>query len=285
MIITIVAHGRTPRDTAAVLAHLESREGQCSCVLLVDWSHEDHVPDVLAGMEFMRDGSRATIAFHHLTISPRCRLTLAQCEDVVGRIVKALGAEEHARVLWEHSEKPRVGAAVDQHLHLVLGHVGPNLRALDMSFSYTRLEAVARTIEFDLGEAMTPSRQASSVAARLRVTGRDDVADAVLAGVSSQLPRSITSSRTRARAERHGLLSPQRVSEMAQAAWAASDTREAFQSALAEAGLVVEPGRQAQVWLVTQNGIVIGALDRLIRGSRVGVDARMRWPIMRRDPD
>lgn len=276
MIITTVSHGRTPRDTANLLRHLERQDGQRSRVVAVDWSPADDARGALRAMELLRDGSKAEIAFHHLTVNPRTRLTAEQRDVVVARITRALGAQEHARIVWEHDDKGRSGDGADHHFHLVLGHVGPTLRALDMGHSYARLEAVARGIEHDLGETMTPSRRGRSVAARLRQAGREDVAQAVETSAGTELPRSATSSRARARADRMGLRSPQEARQAVEAAWAASDTGQALKAALAASGLALEPGRKAGVWLVTQDGAPIGALDRLARVPGAAVEARMR---------
>ena len=282
MIITTVAHGRTPRDTRALLGHLEQQEGQRSRVVAVDWSPADDARGALRAMQLLRDGSRAEVAFHHLTVSPRNRLTPEQRDVVVNRICRALGADEHARIVWEHDGKPRAGAEVDHHFHVVLGHVGPTLRALDMGHSYARLEAVARGIEHDLGEVLTPSRRSRSVAARLRASGRENVAQAVEAAAPIELPRSATSSRARARADRQGSQSPQEARQAVQAAWVASDSGTALRAALAASGLVVERGRKPGVWVVTQAGLPLGALDRLARVPGAVVEARMREPLQQR---
>ncbi len=275
MILTNARHGRTRRATAALINHLLSTGGQRSRVVWIDWSPAADIRRALKGMEELRDVSRAEVAFHHITINPRTRLTASQRDDVVHRICLALDAMEHARVLSEHSGKARIGNGADHHFHLVLGHVGPSFRALNMRQSHVRLEAVARSVEYDLGEALTPSRRSQSVAARLRAMGRADVAEAVEAAVPAELPRSTTSSRARARSERQGSMKPQEAREAVEAAWASSDSAAALRAALSASGLAVEPGRKAGVWLVTHDSAIVGALDRLARLPRDAVDARM----------
>ena len=70
MILTAVRHGRTPRDARNLIAHLSKDVGQESRVVRIGGVP---VPDADAAcgyMAAMRDGSMATVAFHHLSISP-----------------------------------------------------------------------------------------------------------------------------------------------------------------------------------------------------------------------
>src|SRR5690606_11774861 len=102
----------------------------------------------------------ATIALHHCTVNPSRRLTEDELDDVTDRLLDALNAVGHACVVWEHSEKPRAtadGAVV--HYHFAIAHIGPDGRALDHWRTYARLEAVARSLEFDFRESLTPSRR------------------------------------------------------------------------------------------------------------------------------
>lgn len=134
----------------------------------------------MRAMEMMRDASRASIAFQHITINPKHNLSEQERDLAVSRVLEALGAEKHGYVLVEHFKKRASPGRADHHFHLVLSHVGPHLRALDMSHSYARLEAVARCLEVDFGEELTPTVRPEAVAYFARAIGRDDVADRVL---------------------------------------------------------------------------------------------------------
>src|SRR5690606_27704210 len=108
----------------------------------------------------------AQVACHHVTISPRSRLSDEQRDEAVSRILAAFDAEDHAYVLWEHDEKTRATeGGSEQHFHLVYAHIGDDLLALDDRQSFAKLEAVARTLEVDFGESLTPSRRTSAVVA------------------------------------------------------------------------------------------------------------------------
>ncbi|WP_019199274.1 relaxase/mobilization nuclease domain-containing protein [Afipia birgiae] len=273
MILTTKRHGRTKRDVRNLVAHLNKQAGQQSRVVRIGNVPLSDADDVMAYMTSMRDASRATVAMHHVSISPRVHLTAEQIDEAVQRILAAMGAEDHAYVLWQHSEKARTDATIaDQHYHLVVGHIGPDGRALDDSWSYIRMEAAARTLEADFGEELTPSRMTKSVAKELRRIDREDVADTLVTPPSP--PTSSMSSKTRAKADRQGLDLPSAQADV-RAAWAASDGPSAFRAALAQSGYEVHPGKRSTVFVITKSGIDVGALDRIVREKRAAVAARM----------
>lgn len=277
MILTTTRHGRTRRDTRYLLAHLGRQDGQRSRVVHVG-APVATAPEALRYMEAMRDGSRATVAYHHVSLSPSVPLTDEQRDEAVARVLAALGAEDHACALWEHSGKPRRGTDVDTHYHVVVSHIGPHGRALDDGRSFVRLEAVARALEHDFGHPLTPSRRAAGVAAELERTGRPDVAARVRGEVPPEPPQAAMTSRQRARAERHGMSLPD-VRVAVRAAWTASDSPTALRAALAEQGLGLTAGDKAGVWLVTTaDGTILGALDRLSGQRRRVVAGRMEEP-------
>lgn len=275
MIVTTTRHGRTRRDARYLLAHLSRQDVQRSRVVHVGAP----VADERAALDYMqalRDGSRATVAFHHLSLSPGQSLTDGQRDEAVRRVLAAMGAEDHAHVVWEHAEKPRRGCDVDAHYHVVVSHIGPDGKALDDGRSYVRLEAVARSLEADFGHEIIPGRRTAAVAAELERQGRPDVAARVRGEAPPELPASAMSSRQRARAERRGVSLPD-VRVAVRQAWEASDSRAALHAALAEHGLGVAPGDKAGVWIVTgPDGMTLGALDRLAGERRRTVTTRMQ---------
>lgn len=272
MILTTTRHGRTSRDVRNLGTHLAKQVGQTARVVKIGNCPVGNADDAYRYMVAMRDGSQATVAMHHITISPRRALTEQELDQAVGQVLSAMGAEDHAYVLHHHAEKVRAGAEVEDHYHLVLGHVGPDCRALDDRDSYARLEAVARVLETDFGEELTHSRKTRQVAERLREMGRADVADRLPQPVEA--PRSAMNSTRRAAAARAGIDLPKAKVEIA-AAWAAADSPAAFRSALREQGFDVAAGSKPGVFVVTHEGTEIGALDRLVREKRAAVAARM----------
>lgn len=274
MIVTTTRHGRTKRDTRYLLAHLSKEQGQRSRVVHIA-APTATAPEALDYMSTLRDSSRATVAYHHITLSPDTPLTDEQRDEAVARVLAALGAEDHAHVVWEHSEKGRRGRDVDTHYHIVAGHIGPDGLALDDGRSYVRLEAAARALEHDFGHRLNLGRKTAAVAAELECTGRADVAARVRGETPPEPPRSSMSPRQRARAERHDISLPG-VREAVRQAWQQSDTPAALRAALGEHGLSVVAGDKAGVWIVTTaDGQTLGALDRLARERRRAVAARM----------
>lgn len=274
MIVTTTRHGRSARDARYLLSHLSQKDGQISRVVTIAAPVFSEV-DALTYMQALREGSRADVAFHHLSLSPSAPLTDAQREEAVARILSAMGAEDHAHVVWEHSGKLRRGGDIDTHYHIVLAHVGPDGRALDDGRSYVRLEAAARSLEADFGHALVASRRTEAVATELERAGRADVATQIRTRQPPEPPRSAMSSRQRARADRAGMSLPD-VREAVRRAWMSSDGTDAFRAALAEQGLGISAGDKTGVWIVTdREGRTLGALDRLVREKRRAVAARM----------
>jgi len=180
MIITQNRHGLAP-DEGDILHDYVFRDEVKPPQLVGVFNIIGETPGrAMRAMELMRDASRASIAFQHITINPKYNLSEHQRDLAVSRVLEALGAEEHGYVLVEHFKNRATPGRADHHFHLILAHVGPDLRALDMSHSYARLEAVARCLEVDFGEELTQTTRPEAVAYFARAIGRDDVADLVL---------------------------------------------------------------------------------------------------------
>ena len=180
MIITQNSHGLAP-DEGDILHDYVFRDELKPPRLVGVFNMIGRTPKLaMRAMEMMRDASRASIAFQHITINPKHNLSEQQRDQAVSRVLEILDAEEHGYVLVEHFKERRVRDRAGHHFHLVLAHVGPDLKALDMSHSFARLEAVARSLELDFGEELTPTVRPEAVAYFARGMGRDDVADLVL---------------------------------------------------------------------------------------------------------
>jgi hypothetical protein len=264
MIITSTRHGRTRRDTRQLLAHLSKQMGQEARVSRIGNVPLSNADDAVRYMEQLRDASRATVSCHHVTLNPSIDLTPDQEREMVDRVLAAYGAEDHAFVVWTHSEKDRASPGKsDRHYHLVISHVGPDGRALDDSWNYVRLEAVARTLELEWGESLTPSRFARPVAELLMAEGRLDVAAAI--DLPEQAPESAMGSRSRARASRQGVDLPKEKAAIEQL-WVASDGPVSFRAAMAAEGFEIRPGdKKRDALVVFRNDVQVGSLSRILR--------------------
>ena len=166
-----------------------------------------------------------------------------QRDEAFRRILAELDARDHAWVAVEHAGKARATSdATSTHWHLVVAHVGGDGRALNLSGSYARLEAVARACERDFGEPATRSRRAAAVAVHLTRMGRADVAKTLWREAVATTPRSAMSSPGRQRAARLGVDLPAARAAV-RAAWAAPD----LVAALAAAGLRIGLGDRRRI--------------------------------------
>ncbi|MEP0452959.1 relaxase/mobilization nuclease domain-containing protein [Roseibium sp.] len=220
--------------------------------------------DVLNYMQAMRNGTKASVSLHHITLSPEKEIDDIQSHQMVRETLKSLGAEDHAWVLWHHEKIRYAKGGGAPHFHLVVGHVGPDGKALDDGNSFRKLEAVARSLEVDWGHEVTPSRRAIRVARDL-VEDRPDVAAAIVRAQGQELPKSAMTSNSRAATLRQGVDLPKVRAEIA-AAWK-NDGPEGVR----KAGYEILPGKKPGVWIVVQNGVELGALDRLVRVKRAAI--------------
>lgn len=274
MIFSAVRHGRTRRDVLALERHLGKQEGQVSKVLAIGGAPVSSARDALRLMEALRDGSRAEVSMHHVSISPSIPLGLGQVMEVVRRVLRAYRARLSPWVLWEHRRQGNREGVPETHYHLVVGHVGLDGRAIDDWRSHRRLEAVARSLEWDLGEMLTPCRSPEAVAAELIRMERPDVAAAVRRVGAAGPPLSAMSAKGRARAERYGVCLPA-VRRLVRQLWEDAESREAFVAGLDRHDLRVIPGTRPGVYVVQQGQVVLGALDRFVGQRRRLVAGQM----------
>jgi hypothetical protein len=283
VIITSTSHGRTNRDGTNLARHLGKTNGQRVRV----FASRGLTPgltlaQMLGDLRRLSDQSgRARVGFHHLTLSPGAvDWTREQTAEAVRRILAELGAASHAWILIEHADHARAApGGASTHYHLVVAHVGPDGKALRLSQSYARLEAVARTLEQDNGESLTPGRHGRAVSTHLCRMGRRDVVAALdSVGAGDALPRSAMSSAGRQRAARMGVDLPA-VRAAVRAAWATDD----LVGTLGAAGLRIGMGNKRGVVVVkTVDGRVAGALDRLAQAPRAEVRERLEAEMARK---
>lgn len=272
MIVQHVRHGRSARDARNLAAHLARHDDNEKVVTL---SVRGVVsPDVGGALDAMRRLAPRSdaAAFHHISLSPGADQSDADLIADARRVLAEMGAEDHAAILIRHS-KPSAAGRSATHAHLVVSHWGLEGRALDDGWLHLRLERLAREIEFDRGHCLTRGRHDRALMKALRDRGRSDVADALASLSQPDPPRSaVTSSRRQALA-REGVKEVD-ARAATKAAWDRSDSRAAFEFALADAGLTLAAGRKAGVWIVSKGVVEVGALDRLLRVKRAEVQAR-----------
>lgn len=273
MIGGAVRHGRTRRDSRALVNHLLKDRG--ARVELFN-TVAPNLSAAVADMEMARDGSAADAAFLHVHLSPARDMSRDELRQAADIVVRHLGAEGHQVALVYH-DKPRRGGEGGTHAHLVVGRVGPDGQVLPSGFEMIRVETACRIAEFELGEQPTLGRHHASGVKWLRANGRGDVADWMEAahGPDPEKPGSAASPGKRQGLERRGIdLSGAR--DAVRHAWDRSDGPEALQAALREQGLDVVPGTKPGVFVVRAGDVEIGALDRIISQKRRDVAARMK---------
>ncbi|GJD78511.1 hypothetical protein [Methylobacterium gregans] len=280
-----VRHGRTARDARNLSRHLLRLDGNASVavVRIIGLAATD-LPGALAAMRRLAPRTAAA-AFHHISLAPSGTCSVADLSADADRAMREMGADPaiHPHALVVHG-KASVAGRAPCHAHLVVAHWGLEGRALDDSWLHLRLERVAREIEHDRGEPLTPGRHDRALARALRARGRPEVAAALEAAAADGPPRSATTPGARQRLRRAGV-DDVAARAAVKAAWAAATGPTALRDALAGAGLSLAPGGKPGVWTVlAAGGAVVGALDRIVKQKRAVVATRMEEPDDRIDP-
>lgn len=272
MIGGIGRHGRTKRDAKNLASHLLKDRGAAVEML------NSAAPDLraaMADMQTARDASRADSAFLHAYLSPSRDMTRDELRQAAQVVLRHFGAEDHQAALVFH-DKPRRGGEGNSHVHIVIGRVGPEGDVLPSGFEKIRMETAVRLAEFELGEAPTLGRHHGSALRWMRQNGHQEAAEWLegVHGPSPAKPRSMTTPEARQGMERRGVV-PGTVRETVLAAWSASDSCKAFGAAMAAEGIQIAPGSKSGVFVVSVDGIEVGALDRIVKQKRREVAARM----------
>lgn len=273
MIGGIGRHGRTKRDAKNLASHLLKDRGAAVEVI------NSAAPDLRAAMgdmQLARDASRADSAFLHAYLSPSRDMSRDELRQAAEIVLKHFGAEDHQAALVFH-DKPRRGGEGNSHVHIVVGRVGPDGDVIASGFEKIRMETAVRLAEFELGEAPTLGRHQASAVRWMRQNGRSDAADWLegIHGPAPAKPHSMTTPEARQGMERRGVV-PGTVRETVLAAWTASDSPRAFGAAMAAEGIQIAPGSKPGVFVVSVDGIEVGALDRIVKQKRRDVAERMK---------
>ncbi|MBO1907022.1 hypothetical protein KHP60_21155 [Microvirga sp. 3-52] len=269
----IVRHGRTRRDAQNLEAHLLKDASEAD-VEIVN-SIAPTLNELLQDMQVARDGAGADAAFLHFHISPSISMTIDQMRRA-GEIVRQhFGAVDHPCAMVPH-RKDRIGGDGDLHGHFAIQRAYGG-KVIPSGFEIIKMETAMRLVEYEFGEKPTLGRHHASSLKWLRANGREDVADWLEAahGADPERPRSAASPAKRQGLKRKGVELPE-AKELIARAWTVSDDAKAFRNALREQGFDVTPGKKDGVFVVTQDGIEIGSVDRLVKEKRAAVAARMK---------
>jgi hypothetical protein len=280
VIVTTSKHGRTSDDSANLIEHLFKPENASVEVLEIGNSVATDLAGAIRDMEVLRDGSKASAAFHHASINPSQNCSKKQLLEAANRVRLELDPDgQRVYAVVCHTKKRAVeGAPI--HAHLVLANVDANGRALKDGRSKIRTECIARVCEYELREPPTLGRHHKSALKLL--TERDlPLVRAWLVeafGEDPERPRSAMSAGTRQRARRLGVDLPQAKAAIG-ALWSATGSMDSFKTALKDNGYVLAPGEKKNVWVVLdRDGHTIGAVDRLLRMKRHEVRHLMENP-------
>jgi hypothetical protein len=259
-------------DARRLNEHLWKRESQRP-----ELSETRHLyaADTLAGMRVMQSlqrGSRAKIAFWHISVSPTTTLNQSDRTRVVNLIITELKAEAHPLIVVSHNDKLRArrgGGAT--HFHCVLGHVSPITGlALDMRNHVQRLQKVAAIAAFDIEGQTSVSSYHRSIVTHLSREGRPDVA-AWLTELATKTPRlpppRMTDAMRRSAAAVGFELAP--FHARLERAWNSGASEEAFDELLADAGITIRRGdRSPDSILLYRDDLFVGAIHRILRQPR-----------------
>lgn len=273
MIGQAVKHGRTMKDARNLSAHLrKDKEARIEMLNSAASSLDEAMDDMMLA----RDGSRAKDAFLHLSISPSRDMSDDELRQVAGIVARHFGAEDHQAALVFH-EKDRANGKGNRHAHLVLGKVGPEGQVIPAGFEKIRMETAMRIAEFEMGEPATLGRHHASSIKWCRENGREDVAQwlDLAHGPTPEKPQSPASPAKRQMIQRKAGTDLATVTGTVRSAWERSDNPQAFAAALSESGFDVALGQKAGVFIVSKDGVEVGALDRLLKEKRRDVAQRM----------
>lgn len=273
MIGQAVKHGRTMKDARNLSAHL--RKDKDARIEMLN-SAASSLDEAMDDMMLARDGSRAKDAFLHLSISPSRDMSDDELRQVAGIVARHFGAEDHQAALVFH-EKDRANGKGNRHAHLVLGKIGPEGQVIPAGFEKIRMETAMRIAEFEMGEPATLGRHHASSIKWCRENGREDVAQwlDLAHGPIPEKPTSPASPAKRQMIQRKAGTDLATVTGTVRSAWERSDNPQAFAAALSESGFDVAPGQKAGVFIVSKDGVEVGALDRLLKEKRRDVAQRM----------
>lgn len=201
-------------------------------------------------------GTRCAKSLYHAAISPALphQLTDAQRSEAIDALEARMGLDGHARVIVMHEKLGR------QHIHVVWSRIDlEKMRSVSDSHNYRKHEEVARELERRFGHD--------------RVQGAHHERDGI------DRPDR-TPSRAELRQEERTGITGKEVKADVTAAFAASDTPDAFKSALEERGYTLAKGDRRDFVIVDRAG-GIHSLARRIDGMKAAALREFMAPMER----
>lgn len=272
MIGGITQHGRTKKDSGNLIRHLLKEDG-LHVELLNSAAPDLH--SIVSDMELGRDGSKADAAFLHMYISPSRNMTREEMMRAADITLEHFGASDHQAAIVFHN-KPRIAGEGENHIHIVVGRVGPDGTVLPSGFDKIRMETAMRLVEFELGENPTLGRHTASGIRWMRKNGHEKAADWLSGfyGENPEKPKSAITASSRQMLERKNI-SVSEIRETVLAAWNRSDDTRSFMAAMNDVGLSIDAGKKKDVFIVRHGDTEIGSLDRLLKQKRGDIAAKM----------
>lgn len=238
------------------------------------------IADAIAELRLMGLGCRTTKPLLHAWASPSRSYAEKDWEYHRAAFEQEFGLEGFPCLEVFHL-KPGKGGRSAAHVHRVYLRVDIDGKAVRTSHSAIRQEKISRMSEFMAGERFTSGVFNSTIITRLRLEGRDDVAEAMVrAGLGEKAATKAPSPEERAMTERLHDLAADEVWRRAADAWRRSDNGPAFQAALAESGLRLAMGEKVPV-LVSPGG----GVHPLLRAINKGGERQKGHPIRKTDID
>lgn len=263
MIGGIHKHGRTDRDNSNLFRHLtkDARKIEiCNSVA-------SNLEDLMSDLSIMRDATKADAAFYHVFLSPSNHMTDDQLRSAAQTVISHMGAQDNPYAIIYHDKDRKPGGG-NKHVHLVIGRVDSSLRVLENKFEKIRLETAVRICEYELGENPVLGRHYKSSMKWLE-EHRPEVSDWLYGhfGNDAPKPKSPASPAKRQGLERQGV-SLSGVKSLLETAFTGLSNGQSFYDQIKLAGLSIEAGKKAGVYILKLGDIEVGSVDRLLKIKR-----------------
>ena len=214
-------------------------------------------------------------ALRHWKVSPKEGMGTEDAWTVAADLAREFGADPSRMLIVEHQKLRAGSAGHDRHWHVIAPEYDPVAgRVLDAHWMRPRHEKLARIAEERLGHEHIPGRWNAAVARALKDEGRPELAARVEALAEQPRPESGYTAKQHQTLARHGHSLPADRIAVA-TAWRGSDGAQAFASALVEQGITVRQGDKPGTYITERDGVLIGAVHRLVGAKKDEVAARL----------
>jgi hypothetical protein len=240
----MIIKGKSRAGPAALAAHLGNAEKNEKVSLVkVRGTVAQDLRGALVEMDAYAVGTRCEKSLYHAAMSPEPphRLTPGQRAEAVEALEEKLGLAGHARVVVMHEKLGR------EHIHVVWSRIDlDNMRSISDSHNYRKHEEVSRDLERRFGHE--------------KIQGAHVERDGV------ERPDRTPSRAELRQEERTGIKGKDVKADITEA-FKASDSAQAFQSALGDRGYILAKGDRRDFVIVDRAG-GIHSLARRIDGMK-----------------